>query len=105
MKIDLKSSELQTLLAALEFYTKAMNHDYVESGEVDWMAGDEAELSDGLFRRISVGQPTWPSARKFSRGFLRAKRRNYVYLLYFFARSTKIVCIFTSFLRAKCERN
>ena len=53
MKIDLKSSELQTLLAALEFYTKAMNHDYVESGEVDWMAGDEAELSDGLFRRIS----------------------------------------------------
>ena len=53
MKIDLKSSELQTLLAALEFYTKAMNHDYVDSGEVDWMAGDEAELSDGLFRRIS----------------------------------------------------
>ena len=53
MKIDLKSSELQTLLAALEFNTKAMNHDYVESDEVDWMAGDEAELSDRLFRRIS----------------------------------------------------
>ena len=53
MKIDLENTELQTLLAALQFYTKAMNHDYVESGEVDWMAGDEAELSDGLFRRIS----------------------------------------------------
>ena len=53
MKIDLESSELQTLLAALQFYTKAMNHDYVDSGEVDWMAGDEAELSDRLFRRIS----------------------------------------------------
>jgi len=53
MKIDLNDAELQTLLAALEFYTKAMNHDYVDSGEVDWMAGDEAELSDRLFRRIS----------------------------------------------------
>jgi hypothetical protein len=53
MKIDLKSSELQTLLAALEFYTKAMDRDYRHSGEIDWMAGDEAELSDGLFRRIS----------------------------------------------------
>jgi hypothetical protein len=53
MKIDLNDSELQTLLAALEFYTKAMNHDYVESDEVDWMAGDEAELSDRLSRRIS----------------------------------------------------
>ena len=53
MKIDLKNSELQTLLAALVFYTTAMNRDYVESGEVDWMAGDEAELSDRLFRRIS----------------------------------------------------
>jgi len=53
MKIDLKNSELQTLLAALEFYTRAMNRDYVESGEVDWMAGDEAELADRLFRRIS----------------------------------------------------
>ena len=53
MKIDLKNSELQTLLAALVFYTRAMNRDYVESGEVDWMAGDEAELSDRLYRRIS----------------------------------------------------
>jgi len=53
MKIDLKNSELQTLLAALAFYTRAMNRDYVESGEVDWMAGDEAELSDHLSRRIS----------------------------------------------------
>jgi len=52
MKIDLNNSELQTLLAALAFYTRAMNCDYVESGEVDWMAGDEAELSDRLFRRI-----------------------------------------------------
>ena len=53
MKIDLKSSELQTLLAALQFYAKAMDRDYRHSGEIDWMAGDEAELSDGLFRRIS----------------------------------------------------
>jgi len=53
MKIELKSTELQTLLAALQFYTKAMNRDYVDSAEVDWMAGEEAELSDGLFRRIS----------------------------------------------------
>ena len=53
MKIDLESTELQTLLAALEFYTKAMNRNYQHSGEIDWMAGDEAELSDRLFRRIS----------------------------------------------------
>ena len=53
MKIDLKSSELQTLLAALQFYAKAMDRDYRHSGEIDWMAGDEAELSDRLFRRIS----------------------------------------------------
>ena len=53
MKIDLENTELQTLLAALEFYTKAMNRDYRHSGEIDWMAGDEAELSDRLFRRIS----------------------------------------------------
>ena len=53
MKIDLENSELQTLLAALVFYTTAMNRDYVESDEVDWTAVAEAELSDRLFRRIS----------------------------------------------------
>ena len=52
MKIELENTELHTLLAALEFYTKAMKNDYVESGEVDWMAGDEAELSDRLSRKI-----------------------------------------------------
>ena len=53
MKIDIEGSELQTLLAALQFYIRAMHRDYVDSGEVDWMAGDEAELSDRLYRRIS----------------------------------------------------
>ena len=53
MKIDLGEGELQTLLAALQFYIKAMHRDYMDSGEVDWMAGDEAELCDRLFRRIS----------------------------------------------------
>ena len=54
MKIDLGEGELQTLLAALQFYIKAMHRDYMDSGEVDWMAGDEAELCDRLFRRIST---------------------------------------------------
>ena len=53
MKIDVEDSELQTLLVALQFYINAMHRDYMDSGEVDWMAGDEAELSDRLFRRIS----------------------------------------------------
>ena len=53
MKVDFTNPEFVLLLDALDLYTSTFQLEYNKSGEVDWIAGDEAENADRLRRRLS----------------------------------------------------
>ena len=53
MKIEFTNSEFVLVLGALDLYTATFQLEYNKSGEVDWIAGEEAENADRLRRRLS----------------------------------------------------
>ena len=64
MKIDFTNPEFVLLLGALDLYTSIFQSEYDKSGEVDWIAGEEAENADRLRRRLSsIGEtPEGPAS-------------------------------------------
>ena len=64
MKIEFTSPELVLVLGALDLYTTIFQSEYDKSGEVDWIAGEEAENADRLRRRLSnIGEtPEGPAS-------------------------------------------
>ena len=64
MKIEFTSPELVLVLGALDLYTTIFQSEYDKSGEVDWIAGEEAENADRLRRRLSnIGEtPEGPTS-------------------------------------------
>ena len=53
MKIEFTNSEFALVVDALDLYTSTFQLEYDKSGEVDWIAGEEAENADRLRRRLS----------------------------------------------------
>ena len=53
MKIEFTNSEFVLVMDALDLYTSTFQLEYNKSGEVDWIAGEEAENADRLRRRLS----------------------------------------------------
>ena len=53
MKIEFTNTEFTLVLDALDLYTSTFQLEYNKSGEVDWIAGEEAENADRLRRRLS----------------------------------------------------
>tara|TARA_Y100000296_G_scaffold8323_1_gene9848 strand:+ start:200 stop:433 length:234 start_codon:yes stop_codon:yes gene_type:complete len=53
MKIEFTNSEFALVVDALDLYTSTFQLEYNKSGEVDWIAGEEAENADRLRRRLS----------------------------------------------------
>ena len=64
MKIDFTNPEFVLLLGALDLYTATFQSEYEKSGDVDWIAGEEAENADRLRRRLSNTEavPEGPSS-------------------------------------------
>ena len=64
MKIEFTNPELVLVLDALDLYTSTFQLEYNKSGEVDWIAGEEAENADRLRRRLSNTEaaPEGPSS-------------------------------------------
>jgi len=64
MKIEFTNPELVLVLGALDLYTTIFQSEYDKSGEVDWIAGEEAENADRLRRRLSnmESAPEGPSS-------------------------------------------
>ena len=53
MKVEFTNSEFVLVMDALDLYTSTFQLEYNKSGEVDWIAGEEAENADRLRRRLS----------------------------------------------------
>jgi hypothetical protein len=53
MKVEFTNSEFALVVDALDLYTSTFQLEYDKSGEVDWIAGEEAENADRLRRRLS----------------------------------------------------
>jgi hypothetical protein len=64
MKIDLTNPEFVLILGALDLYIATFQSEYEKSGEVDYIAGEEAENADRLRRRLSsIGEtPEGPTS-------------------------------------------
>jgi len=64
MKIEFTNPELVLVLGALDLYTATFQSEYEKSGEIDWIAGEEAENADRLRRRLSnmESAPEGPSS-------------------------------------------
>ena len=64
MKIEFTNPEFVLVLDALDLYTATFQLEYDKSGEVDWIAGEEAENADRLRRRLSSieAAPEGPTA-------------------------------------------
>jgi len=64
MKIEFTNSEFVLVMDALDLYTSTFQLEYNKSGEVDWIAGEEAENADRLRRRLSnmESAPEGPSS-------------------------------------------
>jgi hypothetical protein len=58
MKIEFTNPEFVLVLDALDLYTSTFQLEYNKSGEVDWIAGEEAENADRLRRRLSNMEAT-----------------------------------------------
>jgi len=53
MKVEFTNSEFALVVDALDLYTSTFQLEYDKSGEIDWIAGEEAENADRLRRRLS----------------------------------------------------
>ena len=64
MKIEFTNPEFVLVIDALDLYTSTFQLEYNKSGEVDWIAGEEAENADRLRRRLSnIGEtPEGPAS-------------------------------------------
>ena len=64
MKIEFTNPEFALVMDALDLYTSTFQLEYNKSGEVDWIAGEEAENADRLRRRLSsIGEtPEGPAS-------------------------------------------
>jgi len=52
MKIEFTTSELETIMAALDSYRLRMDDEFTSSGGIDWIAQEEAGSAEWCWQKI-----------------------------------------------------